>query len=82
MGKKDRVFFDDKHHLNDEGIAICADALQLGKEDDLPQKVKSHLSECNACKQDLVNFYSIIENINQSSAEEHPFFSTNPQNKD
>jgi len=36
-------------HINEEQIAMVADALNAGNMDSLPADVKSHIAECNEC---------------------------------
>lgn len=66
-------------HLGDEGQALAADALALGRIEDLPQAVREHLGECQACRETVMELYRILyEDGSLPEEEHHPFFRDTP----
>lgn len=64
-------------HLNDEGIALYADAIKFNKIPQLPNGFKTHVESCPVCQQQIVDFSSIMVDIKQDSVSAHPFFDSN-----
>ena len=64
----------DDMHLNDEDIALFADALKLKKTRDLPASLVEHVADCRTCKAQILQIYRIIENQDERPLGPHPFF--------
>lgn len=46
-------------HLTNEEIAMCADAINDGTFAQLPQRLRSHLQECDQCAEEVINVAEI-----------------------
>lgn len=66
-------YFNQDGHFNDEGISLYADAIKLNKISELPQGFKSHLESCSSCQSELIDFSSIMSEVEQDLAA-HPYF--------
>lgn len=80
MLKETNSYFGPDGHLNDNGIALYADALMLDRVDDLPANVRSHVEDCVVCQQEIAVLCEMLdENLYREAREEHPFFKTDTQ---
>ena len=59
-------------HLSEEGIAYYIDALRTDRSRELPADVLQHVSECEACKGDIVGTISLSEDRLSENAELYP----------
>ena len=66
--------FGPDNHLNGEGIALVVDALRLGRSDDLPADVRSHVENCTSCKQSILSLYELAGDEAMPDRADHPFF--------
>lgn len=69
-------FFNKDGHLNTAGFALYSDALKLKKKQDLPEGITSHILNCKECQVELVDFTSILTDVDQPALADHPFFKT------
>jgi hypothetical protein len=58
------IYFTEENHLNDLGISLCADALQQGRETQLPVEIQAHLQSCDQCKKEVIDFYEAYDFVN------------------
>jgi hypothetical protein len=66
-----------KGHLNEDALALFADALVLKKEDSLPAAIRNHVEECQQCKIEVFGLYEIMKNDNViQNTENHPYFNS------
>ncbi len=54
-------YFTSEKHLSDLGMGLCADALKLKTEKDLPEEVKLHLDSCDECRTDVANLVELMD---------------------
>lgn len=66
-------FFSKDGHLNDLGIALCSDSLLYHKENELPDELKSHITDCLVCKHKIVDVFEFLSE--EILTKEHPYFS-------
>ena len=59
----EKVFDDyfNNGHLNDEALALSADALMFNEQRLLPVSVQSHQEECVVCKTEVISIYQILQ---------------------
>ena len=50
-------------HLNDEGIALWADALKENREKELPDELKGHVDQCLRCKKQILELYKDLKEL-------------------
>lgn len=65
---------DDGGHLNDEGVALFVDALKLGTADQLPEFIRTHVAECDACQHNVTGLFALLRKEDYSGVERHPYF--------
>lgn len=68
-------YFNQEGQLNDEAIALIADAIKLDKLDELPVAIKAHYQSSKTCQQRVIDFASIMMDIDQPQLASHPTFS-------
>lgn len=71
-------FFNRDRHLSDEGVALYVDALNLGKEDQLPEKIVAHVEDCPTCKAAIFELHEVMPEPNDAEYGPHPFFEPKP----
>ncbi len=59
----------DKSHFSEEEIAQCADAINDGIYDQLPEKLRKHLSECEQCASEVLMVADIAFNFSIKEAQ-------------
>ena len=69
-----RSFVGINRHLQDEQVALYVDALKLNKTDRLPADVRRHVAQCQACRKNITELFSLLINEDYSNAGPHPFF--------
>jgi hypothetical protein len=67
-------FFQPDSHLSDEGVALYVDALKLQRTKELPEEVRDHVSQCQACRKEVTGLFSILTEENYGAMGPHPFF--------
>jgi len=67
-------FFESNTHLTEEGIALYVDALKLNRLDELPDDVREHVADCQACKRHVTGLYSLLADEDYRSVGRHPYF--------
>jgi ferric-dicitrate binding protein FerR (iron transport regulator) len=76
----DNYFID--HHLNDEAIALFADALFLNEEEKMPDVIRNHAEDCQDCKKEIIATYDILlQDKSSEKTEKHPYFDLNSPNE-
>ncbi len=68
MQNAKKNLFNDKGHLNDEGIAGYAEKLIAKEHYSLPESVLSHVEECKLCKSRVMNTIDVLISIKNGSA--------------
>jgi hypothetical protein len=66
--------FEKSSHLTQEAIALYVDALKLNKTNQLPQELLTHVADCEHCKVQITELYSLLEGQEYSQREGHPYF--------
>jgi hypothetical protein len=66
--------FEKNSHLTEEAIALYVDALKLDKTDQLPKELLTHVADCEQCKLQITELYSLLEGQEYRKAEGHPYF--------
>lgn len=65
-------YFDHQGHLTDEGLSLCADALKLGRQDQLPEELRGHLEQCASCQEQAMALYALVADEDYSGLGPHP----------
>lgn len=65
-------YFDHQGHLTDEGLSLCADALKLGRQDQLPEELRGHLEQCASCQEQTMALYALVADEDYSGLGPHP----------
>lgn len=73
--------FEKSSHLTQEAIALYVDALKLKRTNQLPEELLNHVGDCEYCKTQVVELYSLVEAENHAPAESHPYFDKEGQVK-
>jgi len=60
------------HHLTEEEIAICAEALERNEYASLPKKLREHLFECDQCANEVLMVAELAGDINIQSQDNKP----------
>ena len=71
--------FDENSHLNEEGVALYVDALNLNTFEQLPEPVLEHVSECDTCKLNIEELFQLLEEEVEKPEEQHSFFRPRPK---
>lgn len=78
-----RLFRSDQH-LTEEGIAACAEALLDERVDDSLQALQAHVDQCETCRREVVELYSLIATMppetHEKPEQEEPAQPSSPQN--
>lgn len=69
-----RSFMGISRHLQDEQIALYVDALKLNRTNRLPANLREHVAQCQACRKNITELYSLLRDEDYSNAGPHPFF--------
>ncbi len=67
------TYFDADGKLNDNGIALCADAVVLNRVEELPKKLREQLEESAECRKQVMALAELLNKENLKT-EYHPFF--------
>lgn len=70
--KNNMSYFDHQGHLTDEGLSLCADALKLGRQDQLPEELRRHLEQCASCQEQTMALYALVADEDYSGLGPHP----------
>ena len=70
--------FDENSHLNEEGVALYVDALNLNTFEQLPEPVLEHVSECDTCKLNIEELFQLLEEV-EKREEQRSFFRPRPK---
>ena len=57
--------FNEKGHLNEEGVSLYSDASIKNKLDKLPPKLLEHVEDCLMCKKEIIELYDIVNEIDK-----------------
>ncbi len=57
----------DKAHFSEEEVAICSDAINEGKYQNLPETYRNHLAECDQCASEVLLVTNIAFEFNKSA---------------
>lgn len=71
--------FDENSHLNEEGVALYVDALNLNTFEQLPDPVLEHVSECVTCKLNIEELFQLLEEEVGKPEDQHSFFRPRPK---
>lgn len=71
-------FFTPNNHLDDNGIALAAEALMLDRSEALPQDIALHLESCDRCSQMVLDTADITAMSPIVKPQHHPFFDARP----
>lgn len=74
-------FFTHEGHLDDNGIALYADALRADRIEWLPTAVRRHVDGCVQCLHEAVEVYQITAQIDYSDLPSHPSLSARPSRR-
>lgn len=74
--KSNRNYFKDEDHLNDEHIALYAEALIVDKVEALPAPVLEHVEDCMKCKTRILELYDIMKTREEIYTQNSQFFNT------
>jgi hypothetical protein len=61
-------------HLQDEQIALYVDALKLKRTNQLPANLRAHVAQCQLCRKNITELFSLLIDEDYSNAGPHPFF--------
>lgn len=65
----------DKDHLNDEALALFAEAMMLNRQEVLPEVVREHVEDCLQCKKEIIALYDFMRKDNVfQKIHKHPYF--------
>lgn len=53
-------YFDERGHLDEEGVALYVDALRLERTERLPEALREHVAGCQECRVDVTGLYSLL----------------------
>jgi hypothetical protein len=62
-----------KQHLDDQAIGLYVDALKLDRLDKLPAYIVEHVADCEACKQQVMQLYRVLKDLDYSRLGPHPY---------
>jgi hypothetical protein len=66
---------DEEGHLNEEGIALYAEALHLDRLAELPEFLLHHVEDCISCKSQSFEIYQVLRSMEEEfPSQDHPFF--------
>jgi hypothetical protein len=54
------LHFDERGHLDEEGVALYVDALKLDRTDRLPDPIRAHVAGCQECRANVTGLYSLL----------------------
>jgi len=69
-----KSMFAKSYHLSQEAIALYVDALKLSKIDQLPEELLIHVADCERCKTEITELFSLLDEQKYSREEVHPYF--------
>jgi hypothetical protein len=61
-------------HISEQDVCLYVDALKLRKTDLLPEDIVAHVADCAACKQEVMQLYDTLQDVEYTDAESHPYF--------
>ncbi len=67
---KGSIHFDERGHLNEEGVALYVDALKLERTGQLPEALRAHVAGCQECRANVTGLYSLL--ANEPVEDSHP----------
>ena len=59
-------------HVNDTGVLLYSDGLKLNKREELPEPLLAHVSECQACREEIFEYFEFAKDDEVSLP--HPYF--------
>ena len=71
-----KTMFVKSSHLTQEAIALYVDALKLDKTSQLPEDLLVHVADCELCKTEVTELFSMLEGEQYDRGETHPYFDT------
>ena len=69
--KQESYFYND--HLNEEGIALYADALTFHTQDSLPEPILKHVENCEQCKKRILFINKITSSHSNYTEQNKPW---------
>ncbi len=66
--------FDSSSHLSEEGVALYADAVRLGRIAEVPDSLREHVEACSICKVEIVELVSLQDGEPAAAGQKHPIF--------
>lgn len=73
------LFFTDRMHLTDEGVALYVDALKLDRTSELPKQMVKHVENCPDCQLQIVELHEMMKNEVYDASMKHPYFDSTVQ---
>lgn len=67
------IFFNNRHHLNDQGISLFVDALKLNRVKQVPDDIRAHVETCHRCRMEIMGLYGVVREQDYSDQGIHPF---------
>lgn len=73
MKKQNKKFFNKEGKLNEIGIILCADALRMGKEKDLPEEILFYLQTSEVAQQQVFEHHQLSQDLDLGFSD-YPYF--------
>ncbi len=54
------LHFDERGHLDEEGVALYVDALRLERTERLPEALLAHVAGCQECRKNVTGLFSLL----------------------
>ncbi len=70
------IHFDERGHLDEEGVALYVDALRLERTERLPEAVRAHVAGCQECRANVTGLYSLL--ADEPIENSHPTLGSQP----
>jgi hypothetical protein len=61
-------------HLSDRDKALYADAMRLERTGKLPGTIRTHVSQCEQCKKEILDLLELTDGVPYSAEGTHPYF--------
>ena len=72
--KKNNQYISETGHLKDEYLNLYIEAHLINAVKYLPSDVLEHVENCKLCKDEIINGYDTLKDIQYIKIEEHPYF--------